>query len=295
MGERSGRARLSLEGLSVGDAFGQRFFFPWVVERADRNNLPEPPWHYTDDTEMAMAVVEVLEQCGEVDQDALASAFVRRFAAEPARGYGSGAAELLKQIWRGENWRIASRGLFGGTGSFGNGAAMRVAPLGAWFADDVEETIRQARLSAEVTHAHPEGQAGAVAVALAAGWVWRRSAQTSSADPAELLPWVAEHLEECEVRKRIRRAAEFSREDWAFDVASAVGCGHEVSAQDTVPFCLWLAAAEMDDFCEALWVAARVGGDVDTTCAIIGGIVALSVGAEGIPDTWLRSREPLSW
>ncbi len=48
--------------------------------------------------------------------------------------------------------------MFSGLGSFGNGAAMRAAPLGAWFAGDVETVIQQAILSAEVTHAHPEGQ-----------------------------------------------------------------------------------------------------------------------------------------
>lgn len=50
----------------------------------------------------------------------------------------------------------------------GNGAAMRVAPLGAWFADDPAEAARQAALSAEVTHPHPEAVAGAIAVAVAA-------------------------------------------------------------------------------------------------------------------------------
>lgn len=293
--EQSRRARLSLDGLSVGDGFGQRFFFPWVVEQADRDHLPEPPWHYTDDTEMAMALIEVLEQHGEVHQDELALAFARRFAANPGRGYGGGAIELLKKIHRGDDWRIASRNLFGGTGSFGNGGAMRVAPLGAWFAEDVEETIRQARLSAEVTHAHPEGQAGAIAVALAAGWAYRRSTELSPEEPEALLPWVADHLEDCEVRRGIEQAARFSSNAWAFDVAEEVGCGYEISAQDTVPFCLWLASTSINDYCEALWTAARVGGDIDTNCAIIGGIVALNTGAKGIPDCWLKSREPLAW
>ena len=58
--------------------------------------------------------------------------------------------------------------LFGGEGSFGNGAAMRVAPLGAYFADELDAVVEQASFSAEVTHSHPEGIAGAIAVAVAA-------------------------------------------------------------------------------------------------------------------------------
>lgn len=288
---QSKRARLSLDGLSIGDAFGQRFFFPGVVETADRDNLPEAPWYYTDDTEMAMAIVSVLEAIGEINQPKLAQEFAKRFIADPGRGYGGGAVELLKRIHAEEDWETVSRSLFGGSGSFGNGGAMRVAPLGAWFADDVSEMIHQAKLSAEVTHSHHEGQVGAIAIALAASWVVRNDGQ----NPKEMLAWIIEHLEESEVRNRIERVNEFSLDDWAFDVANAGGCGHQVSAQDTVAFCLWLAAAHLNDYCEALWVAARVGGDVDTTCAIVGGIVALSVGENGIPEDWKRSREELLW
>lgn len=169
---RSARARLALEGLSIGDAFGQRFCFPWVVERATPQNLPDAPWHYTDDTEMAMAIVEILDRHHEIHQTFLARRFAERFLAEPGRGYGAGARDLLIRFANGEDWHTASRELFGG-GSYGNGGAMRAAPLGAWFAEDVPRTIEQARLSAEVTHAHLEGQTGAIAVALAAGWAWR--------------------------------------------------------------------------------------------------------------------------
>ncbi len=291
----STRARLSLEGLSVGDAFGQQFFYPWVVERANRDNLPEPPWQYTDDTEMAMAIVEVLEQHEEVHQDELAQVFAKRFIAEPGRGYGSGAIDLLRKIDQRHHWRDVSCELFGGSGSYGNGGAMRVAPLGAWYAHDVNKIIEQARLSAEVTHAHHEGQVGAVAIALAASWAHQRATQSPKENPANLISWLIDHLEKSEVRTRIEIAAKFSLDDWAFDVAREVGCGDQVSAQDTVAFCLWLAAAHLDDFCEAMWVAARVGGDVDTNCAIVGGIIALSVGLDGIPQKWRTYREPLKW
>jgi hypothetical protein len=66
-------------------------------------------------------------------------------------------------------------------GSFGNGAAMRVAPLGAFFADQPLEVVcNQARLSAEVTHAHAEGIAGAIAVAVAAALAWQKRGATGT-------------------------------------------------------------------------------------------------------------------
>ena len=170
--------------------------------------LPEPPWYYTNDTEMSMAIVQVLEEHGEIDQDALAKRFAKRFVDAPARGYGGGAIQLLDKLSRGADWREESAKLFGG-GSFGNGGAMRAGPLGAWFADDVEATIENARRSAEVTHAHIEGQAGAIAIALAAGWAWRWAQSGKSEDPRNMIGWVAERLPETEVAASSRRAAEF--------------------------------------------------------------------------------------
>ncbi len=289
--DRLDRACLSLDGLSIGDAFGQQFFSPHVAAEAIGRRPPPPPWNYTDDTEMALALTETLRECDCVDQDHLAQRFAERFQAQPYRGYGAGARRLLEDVAAGGSWRTLSQEMFGGSGSFGNGAAMRVSPLGAWFADDVEETTRQAALSAEVTHAHAEAQVGAIAIALAAGWAWR-----CKSEPAEaLIPWVISKIDQSEVRRRLEWAATYPLGTWAFTVASQVGCGAQISAQDTVPFCLWMAAAFLEDYSEAMWTAARVGGDIDTNCAIIGGIVAMRVGPAGIPDQWKRNREPLGW
>jgi len=285
------RAILSLEGLSIGDAFGQQFFAPHVAAEANRNNPPLAPWPYTDDTEMAIALVETLDECQSVNQEVLIQRLVERYRSEPSRGYGAGARRLMDDIAAGGDWRTLAKQMFGGAGSHGNGAAMRVAPLGAWFSDDVEETIKQAALSAEVTHTHPEAQVGAIAVALAAGWASRRDSEP----PEELMPWVIARLDQSEVRRRLEWAATYPLDTWSFTVASQVGCGHDISAQDTVPFCIWMAAALIDDYSEAMWATARVGGDIDTNCAIIGGIVSMNVGPKGIPTKWSKSREPLRW
>src|SRR4051794_3538789 len=130
---RMGRALLSLDGLSVGDAFGQRFFYaPSVESLIAERAVPAPPWPYTDDTEMALAVVEVLGRRGRIDRDDLAGVFARRYRADPGRGYGGTAHGILEALGAGEPWRAASGSVFGGVGSMGNGAAMRVAPLGVY-------------------------------------------------------------------------------------------------------------------------------------------------------------------
>src|SRR4051812_16229347 len=169
------RTRLSLDGLSVGDAFGERFFGSphEVLQRISRRELPDPTWTYTDDTEMALSIVEILKEHGRIEQDLLAACFARRMQFN--RGYAQGTYGVLCGVKDGLDWRSLTQTSFRGKGSFGNGAAMRVAPLGAFFADrPIDVVCDQARLSAEVTHSHPEGIAGAIAVAVAAALAWQQ-------------------------------------------------------------------------------------------------------------------------
>jgi ADP-ribosylglycohydrolase len=67
---------------------------------------------------------------------------------------------------------------------------------------------------------------------------------------------------------------------------------HGIELAMTIP--RWASAAHLDDYVEALWTAIKVHGDIDTNCAIIGGIVALAVGEDGIPVEWRRNRERLA-
>jgi ADP-ribosylglycohydrolase len=287
------RARYALEGLSVGDALGERFFIhpdaalPLIRARA----LPAPPWRFTDDTQMALSIMACLERYGKIDQDFLAHSFAESY--DPTRGYGMAMHSHLAEVRLGVPWKVSAEGLFGGQGSFGNGAAMRVAPLGAYFADDLEAVVEQADLSAHVTHAHPEGRAGAIAVALAAAWAWRCRAERVRPDPRDFLDRVREGVPDSLVGEGLRHARELPPDASLALAVAALGNGRQISAQDTVPFALWCAARHLDNYEEAIWLAIEALGDIDTNCAIVGGVVATYTGMLGIPVEWLRSREPL--
>ncbi len=280
------RANVSLEGLSVGDAFGERFFGATqeVLAKLEQRQLPSAPWNWTDDTAMAMSIAATLRKRGRIDQDVLARRFVAEFETRPARGYGRGARQLMEEIGRGTHWHQASRRLFNQQGSCGNGAAMRVAPLGAYFCDDLERVAREAELSAEVTHFHHEGKAGAVAVAIAAACSWQ------GASASEMLTNVLHHTPTGAVNDGIQKATQLDLGLSGSEAAQHLGSGQEVTAQDTVPYCLWCAARHWDNFEEAIWTTVSGLGDRDTTCAIVGGILA---GRTTIPASWLELRESL--
>ena len=271
------QARASLAGLATGDAFGAQILLPGDHRDVVGRRLPIPPWRWTDDTEMACSVVAVLSRHGVIDQEALAASFAAH--ADPARGYGRGAEWRLIRIRAGESWQSVSTA--DGRGSWGNGAAMRVAPLGAWFCDDLPQVLRQAELSAEITHAHFEGVAGAVAVAAAA-------ALRAASPAADLLPSVIPLVPPGRVRDGLTAALRVSDPR---EAASVLGTGRELAAHDTVPLALWIASRFAGSFVDAMWTAAQLAEDVDTVAAIAGGVLA--AGGTPPPPDWLAATEPL--
>ena len=228
------RALFSLEGLSVGDAFGERFFtHPGMAESLiSQRALAGGRWCYTDDTEMALSIVAVLVSHGDIDQAVLADGFVQRF--DPSRGYGPAMPPLLKAIYEGAHWKDVAGALFDGQGSFGNGAAMRAGPIGAYFRDDLNAVVEQAAKSSAVTHAHPEAAAGAIAVAVGAAQASRLQSEARRPSRAEFLDLVLPWIPEGEVRNGVWRAREMDDGTSVNVAVSLLGNGTAVSAQDTV-------------------------------------------------------------
>jgi len=291
--ERLERALLSLEGLAIGDAFGEMLAYNCTAARKRvEQGLISGPWFHTDDTEMALSIFETLRYHGRIDPDDLALRFAERFRKDPDRGYGAMARVILRSILRGDNWQTASASAFSGTGSMGNGGAMRVAPLGAYFAEDLDTCLRpEAVLSAAVTHAHPEGKAGAIAVAVAAAMAWRVRSLPQEEAAVAMMQAVYDRTPEGETRTGIARALKLPFFTMPRVAARVLGNGSAVTAPDTVPYVIWSAAKHLSNYKEALVSTVEGDGDCDTNCAMVGGIVVLYAGRESIPAEWREARE----
>ncbi len=280
-------AKRALDGIALGDCFGQTFFMPDETARQkirDREILKEP-WYFTDDTVMAIGIYRVLEKHGKIDQDELAKVFAENYALDWHRGYGGTAHSILRSIGEGTNWREAASNAFDGMGSMGNGGAMRAAPIGAYFADDMDKVLHYAKASAEVTHAHIEGIAGAMAAAAASALLLNKKQGCYFGEGAVFLRDVADKLPESDTKYKILSAVPIKKESSIDYAVSVLGNGMMLTAQDTVPFCLWCAAYHYASVEEALWTAVSALGDRDTICAIVGGMVSLY--ADELPQQWL--------
>ncbi|MCX4450931.1 ADP-ribosylglycohydrolase family protein [Streptomyces sp. NBC_01789] len=287
----------SLAGLAFGDAFGDRWF--GILRREGPAALetrilpPEPMWRWSDDTAQALVLVrELAEGGGAVDQDRFARRLAEEYAADTHRGYGASMHDVLRRFGAGESWHAVVTAQFEGMGSWGNGAAMRVAPLGAWHAADLDAVADQAARQSVVSHSHPEAAAGAVAVALAAALA-TRSRGGPAPERADFLREVAALLPDSDVRSGIRIAARMPAHTSLRHAAEVLGSGYRMSGPDTVPFALWCAAGHLDDLEEGLWRTVEGRGDIDTTCAIAGGVIAARTGVAALPASWHTAREPL--
>lgn len=284
-------AKLALLGTALGDSFGQCFFNlqsaiePWLAKQ----QLPPAPWYFTDDTIMTIGVVQHLLENEVIAQDRLASIWATNYQKNISRGYGGTAHKILREIGEGRAWKEASWEVFSGMGSMGNGAAMRVAPIGAFYPSDMPQVISQAKLSAEITHAHEEAQAGAIAVATAAHLACYTSLESNA-----LLEEVAALTPSSSTKNKIVKSLSLPPSYRIETIVHALGNGHQMLSQDSVPLALWCAAHHLNSFTDALWKTVSALGDRDTTCAITGGIVALRVKAVGLPASWIEATEPIT-
>jgi diguanylate cyclase (GGDEF)-like protein len=278
-------AVLSLSGLTVGDAFGQRMHFPEAGDLINRREVPPGPWPWTDDTQLALSVVEELRQRSWIDQDYLARRMAWRFSTDPGRGYGNTTRKVLQQIAQGEYFRTISKAMHNG-GSFGSTGVSRAVPIGAFYTGMPAKAAREAPLATAITHNHPESLAGAQAVAAAAAIVSVPIHSTGAKFLNEVIGYVAESR----VRQTIKQITAIPADDLQ-SCLKFLCCDNFSSAQTAVPFALWCAAHHLNDYKAALWAAVSGMGQSDTTCAIVGGIVALSSGI--VPPDWTSLREPL--
>lgn len=287
-------AKKSLLGTSIGDAFGETFFGPTqeIEDRIYTRTISDDLcWYFTDDTIMSIAIYQSLEKYGAIEQDFLANTFASNYHRDTYRGYGGTMHSILRGIEEGKDWRNIAPAVFDGMGSMGNGAAMRAGVIGGYFAQDFVQLKEAAIQSAAVTHAHLEAQVGAMAVALAAGLAANQ--QFEPLDFSTFLSRIVQELPPSDTQSKINKALHLSSTYSIATAVSVLGNGLKMTAQDTVPFALWCAAAHLDDFEAALWKAVAGLGDRDTICAIVGSIVILSAKPDTVPASWLEKVEKI--
>jgi poly(ADP-ribose) glycohydrolase ARH3 len=273
-----------LVGSAIGDALGSSFEGSWFSEA----KIESFSGRWTDDTHMMIGVAESLIEKEGFDGSHMAQTFIKNYEREPWRGYASGPPQIFKWIKSGVAWNEASKRLFGGSGSYGNGAAMRVAPVGLFYHDDLEQLRAVAYGQSQITHSHELGMEGALLQAYAVALATKAD-PSFGLDSSAFLEKLRAFTHSEVYRQKLERAWKLLGETNKVVVVRELGNG--VEAHNSVPAAIYSFLRYPDSFEECVLYAISLGGDTDTIGAMAGAISSAYHGVEAIPERWRTKLE----
>ncbi|HIQ26106.1 MAG TPA: hypothetical protein EYH48_02050 [Aquifex aeolicus] len=261
---------------ALGDGLGE---YPHLRE----DTKPIPP---TDDTVMALALLEVLVESKKHDPQKVAQKYLYYFKKRILKKVGYTTLEALKRFETTKNWfysGIACRHCAG------NGVAMRIPPLGVWAylgKLPLEEFIETVRAEGYITHRNELAISGAFAVAYA---VYLNLKEKLSKE--ETVKRVLQTMEHLGMENPVKFAIENALHLKGWDGKSALqrlGSGGYIVETVGAVFYLFLSQGDFSEGLNLLW---KVGGDTDTVGAIFGALYGSHYGLENVPKTLIRRLE----
>ena len=274
----------ALIGTGLGDSLGASFegtrgFEPEEIESiAERHEV----LRYTDDTHMMIGVAESLVRYGGFNGEDMAQTFARNYELEPFRGYGPGPPLIFQLIKAGAAWDEAAQGIYPG-GSYGNGSAMRIAPIGVFYHDNPAMLREVSYNSSRITHAHKLGKEGAALQAYAI-------ALATSLEPSEglyrtdFLAKLTSFVKDAVYKEKLGRIEALLNKPDRGKVVTELGNG--IEAFNSVPTAVYSFLLKPQSFTRVVLHAISLGGDTDTIGAMTGAISGAYLGVDSIPGRW---------
>ncbi|MCL0094487.1 ADP-ribosylglycohydrolase family protein [Dehalococcoidales bacterium] len=252
-----------LLGVALGDALGAEPRVGWLS--------------YTDDTHMTIGVAQSLVESQGFCPEHMLQTFIRNYEAEPWRGYGPGPPRIFQMLRAGEPWDRAASKLYDG-GSLGNGAAMRVAPIGLLYSSSPAKLREVAYKSSMLTHYHELGKEGAAIEAYAVALA------TREVEPEVFISELHHFTQHPLYQQKIAGIKALLKEKDRAKVVSVLGNG--VEALNSVPTAIYCFLKQPKSYKDCILYALSLGGDTDTIAAMAGAISGAYLGVEAIPSSW---------
>ena len=278
-----------LVGTAIGDALGARREGMGMSGSEDVVSLAEKleQLMYTDDTHMAIGIAESLIESKGFDGEHMAQTFIKNYDAEPWRGYGPGPPIIFGMIKSGEAWYSAANRLYRG-GSFGNGSAMRVAPVGLLYSRNLEKLREIAYQSSAITHSHELGKEGAALQACAVTLALN-SPSDEDIDREAFLSRLQNFIRNRLYKEKIAQIRELLGEQDKAKVVAVLGNG--IEAPRSVPTAIYCFLRQPQSYRDTVIYAISLGGDTDTIAAMAGAVSGAYLGIEAIPSEWRAKLE----
>ncbi|MFC1746086.1 ADP-ribosylglycohydrolase family protein [Candidatus Riflebacteria bacterium] len=291
------RKKRAITGCLLGTAVGDALGLPFEGLTKARIIKLEPDFYAysflgnlgfcSDDTEHSCMVAQALIAArGDLNTFKSNLSWRLRFwlLSIPA-GIGLATLRGIVNLWLG--FSPDNSGVF----SAGNGPAMRSTILGVVYGNEKDTFLNYIRANTRLTHSDPK----AFFAAVAAGFAAFLSSERELISPDYYFEELATllHKEDwSEFTQIIEKMVEsLNKDESTEEYAQKMGLEKGITGYSyhTVPVVLHCWLRNQDDFATALKNVIRLGGDTDTTAAILGGIIGASCGKEGIPHKWLQN------
>ncbi len=287
----------TLVGCAVGDALGVPFemkapshksFDGWDGLFKDGGTFRKfnKAGEWSDDTIASICLAESLLECKGFDVENAAEKYLTWYKSGEFRGMGSSTSHALWRLKSGQSWKES--GMVGDEFG-GNGTAMRVAPIGVYYRNNLEKLVESAIMDATITHNSKEPKMGSVAIAVAVAKLSEANSDWDGIAPekSEALDQaiqVLATLGDSVVLAKLKLAKELLATEMPHEEALAkIGVrGYVPETVGAAMYCL----LKTNSFKEAVLMAVKAGGDADTTGAVCGAMAGTYYGLEGIPEEY---------
>lgn len=243
------------------------------------SNSKLSPGSFTDDTQMSLLLAESLIENKGYNPDDMSKRYVDWIYGGKARGYGRTTQAAICNLKNGIHWSKS-----GIEGSFGNGTAMRAAPLGVFFARrNFNDMFHAVKIDSNMTHRSVEAEAGALTIAIT-------TFLTARGQIGEIPAFLSVHLPKSNVKEKVMLAYDLSpmKEISSSIVLEKLGTGCDV--RQTVPSAMFIYW-RFNNFEKAIVAAIRAGKDTDTLASITGAMMGANIKLGNIPIKWIRNVE----
>jgi len=278
-----------LVGAAIGDGLGAWREGGEIAKREEIESLTDrlEQLIYTDDTHMTIGVAEPLVESKGFNGKHMAQTFIRNYESEPWRGYGPGPPRIFRMIKSGEPWDSAASKIYKG-GSFGNGAAMRVAPIGLLYYYNPTKLKEIACKSSSITHSHELGKEGAALQAYAVSLALN-TAPDEEIDREAFILKLQNFVQNQTYKEKIAAIKRLLGEQDRRQVVAVLGNG--IEAPRSVPTAIYCFLSHLRSYKDCVIYAISLGGDTDTIASMAGAISGAHLGIEAIPSNWRERLE----
>ncbi|XP_072890651.1 ADP-ribosylhydrolase ARH3 [Hemitrygon akajei] len=284
-----------------------------IVQALEEERHEEGSLAYSDDTAMTRCVAQSLISKQDFDEVDMAKRFAEEYKVQPHRGYGSGVVRVFKKLLSPNCNDVfkPAREQFKGKGSYGNGGAMRIAPIALAY-PDIHDVIKFAKKNAEVTHASSLGYNGAILQALAVHHALQGELKEDKyldhligemqlIEDDEKSRSDAKEFQDFPFCSRLRKMKEFLSRTNVSKEEVIRELGNGIAAFESVPTAIYSflrcinpdpeIPEKYNGLERTIIYSISLGGDTDTIATMAGAIAGAYYGKDHIQQSWQRSCE----